>query len=198
MTLPRVLSLDDENRLRMEPAAEIESLRFGHRTIEDMLVEANTERRLTDFAGKAMEIRAQIELGTAREAGFYVLQSPDGAEQTRISFMTKTDGSEVQTGHVVIDVSQSSVSGDVYGRPAEVAPLTIRNGECIDVRIFIDRSVIEVFANGSQFLTVRSYPQLESSKEVSVFARGGAARFENVEAWHMHSIWPELKRFEDD
>lgn len=61
------------------------------------------------------------------------------------------------------------------------------------LRVFIDRSIIEVFANGRQCLTLRAYPTLKDSTGVSVFARGGGARLVSLNAWQMRSIWPELK-----
>ena len=61
------------------------------------------------------------------------------------------------------------------------------------MRVFIDRSVIEVFANDRQCLTVRVYPEREDSRGVSLFARGGGAKLASLECWRMRSIWPELE-----
>ena len=59
--------------------------------------------------------------------------------------------------------------------------------------MFIDRSVIEVFANDRQCLTLRTYPSRQDSTGVAVFARGSDARLVSLNAWQMRSIWPELK-----
>jgi beta-fructofuranosidase len=66
------------------------------------------------------------------------------------------------------------------------------------LRVFIDRSVVEVFANGRQCLTLRTYPSLEESKGVSVFARGSEAKLVSLTAHQMRSIWPELKAKEGE
>ncbi len=60
------------------------------------------------------------------------------------------------------------------------------------MRVFIDRSLIEVFANGRQCLTVRAYPERDDSNGVSLFACGGSASLVSLDAWQMRSIWPEL------
>ena len=43
MTLPRHFSLDGDNSLCIEPVAEVESLRFGHRSVSPMNVSSNEE-----------------------------------------------------------------------------------------------------------------------------------------------------------
>ena len=86
---------------------------------------------------------------------------------------------------------------DVYARTAEIGPLDLR-GEPLRLRIFVDRSLIEAFANGRQCLTVRVYPTLEDSRGVSVFARGSGARLASLDAWQMRSIWPELAHLEGE
>jgi len=196
MSLVRVLSLNEDNTLRIEPTREIESLRAGHIAADPMDVPANTETVLQGVQGKAMELEAEFDPGTAREVGLCVLRSPDGSEQTRISFFKNAfyHGAPVlPAGAIQIDVSSSSLRDDVHARLPETGPLTLAEGEPLRLRVFIDRSVIEVFANDRQCLTIRAYPEREDSNGVSVFARGGTARLLGLTAWSMRSIWPELK-----
>ena len=91
-----------------------------------------------------------------------------------------------------IDVSRGSLDPAVRARSPEIGPLYLEEGEPLKLRIFIDRSVVEVFANGRQCLTVRVYPSREDSRGVSVFARGSEAKVISLTAYHMQSIWPEL------
>ena len=62
------------------------------------------------------------------------------------------------------------------------APPPAGGGETLEMRVFIDRSVIEVFANRRQCLTQRVYPTRADSTAVRLFAVGGAARASVVEA----------------
>ena len=48
-------------------------------------------------------------------------------------------------------------------RSEEVAPFKLREGEPLRLRVFIDKSVVEVFANGRQCLALRVYPGREDS-----------------------------------
>ncbi len=195
MTLPRHLSLADDGSLRIEPVGEISTLRARHSAVQALSIPANDEVSLENIQGKAMEIEATIDPGTAREVGLYVLRSPDGRERTRISFYRqayrRTDESALQ-----IDVSESSLRGDVYARTPETGPLRLAEGEPLQLRVFVDRSIVEVYANGRQCLTIRAYPQREDSNGVSLFARGGEARLNSLDAWQMTSIWPELSKYE--
>ena len=195
MTLPRHYWLADDNSLRMSAVQEIELLRNGHARVEDVRTPQNGEVVLDGIAGKSVEIRALIDPGSAREVGLYVLRSADGGERTRIS-LYPNDHRRFETSSLQIDVSESTTRDDVWARSAEIGPLVVPEGDLLDLRVFIDRSVIEVFANDWQCLTVRVYPERDDSRGVSLFSRGGNSRLESLDCWQMRSIWPELTALE--
>ncbi len=190
MSLPRVLSLDKENQLCIEPVAETVSLRGAHTRLASVDIPANGETVLGEVRGSALEIEAVIDPGEAREVGFYVLRSPDGAERTRVSFYRRIPGGKRARSFMQIDPAEASSSADVFAQLPEAGPLALGDGEPLRLRIFIDRSVVEVFANGRQCLTLRVYPDRADSDGVSVFARGSAAKLVSIDAWRMQNIWP--------
>jgi beta-fructofuranosidase len=51
--------------------------------------------------------------------------------------------------------------------------------------VFVDRSVVEVYANDRQAICRRVYPGRPDSLGVAVFATGGDARIASVKAWEM-------------
>jgi beta-fructofuranosidase len=65
------------------------------------------------------------------------------------------------------------------------APFELKPGEMLDLRIYLDRTMLEVFANGRQCLTQRIYPTRPDSLGVALFSTGGEAAFDSVEAWDM-------------
>ena len=81
----------------------------------------------------------------------------------------------------------------MHGRPPEQGPLALAPDEALHLRIFIDRSIIEVFANDRQCLTLRVYPEREDSRGVALFSRGRPAQLRSLKVWQMRSVWPELK-----
>ena len=177
MTLPRHYWLADDNTLRMAPVPELEGQRFDEQQVAAQEIAANSEQILENVSGTAVEIEAVIEPGEAREVGFSVLRSPDGAEQTRISFFTALQDRRANPGWLQIDSSQSSLAGDVHGRPPETGAAQPggRTRRCI-LRIFIDRSIIEVFANDRQCLTLRVYPSNGRTAAVSRSSRAAGPR----------------------
>ena len=73
-----------------------------------------------------------------------------------------------------------------------------RNGQpCRDpaeplrLRVFVDRSVVEVFVNERQYLAMRVYPGRHDSLGVSLRAQGQDAVLESLDAWQMNTIWPQ-------
>jgi beta-fructofuranosidase len=112
-------------------------------------------------------------------------------EQTRISFYQQNHR-RFGRSSLQIDVSASSTRSDVFARTPETGPLVLQPGELLTLRIYIDRSIIEVYANDRQCLTVRVYPERDDSRGISLFARGSSAKLLSMDVWQMRSIWPEL------
>ena len=79
---------------------------------------------------------------------------------------------------------------DVLSRAPETAPFYLAPGESLKLRVFIDRSVVEVFANGQQCAAVRVYPGREDSVGVSLRAQGQEAALRLFDAWQMETIYP--------
>ena len=99
---------------------------------------------------------------------------------------------------LLIDTTQSSLRTDVSPRPPENAPLPLREDHIVELRIFIDRSMIEVFADSQQFAAVRVCPEREDSRGVFIFAKGDRITLLSLECWQMNAISPEPKFREED
>jgi len=70
----------------------------------------------------------------------------------------------------------------------EAAPFELLPGEdALDLRVFLDRSVLEVYVNGRTTLTT-ALPFVEDGAfEGRVFARGGTALVASADLWRMES-----------
>ncbi|MBM4084033.1 MAG: hypothetical protein FJ272_04510 [Planctomycetes bacterium] len=196
-SLPRVLSLAADNTLRIEPAPELEALRFNHRQHDGIAELANSAISLDDVRGDCLEISAVIEPGDAKEFGLKVRCSPDGAEQTGITFTPQAQTLKTELAKSTLDPSvkyqrYNGKFAEAHGLPMEgrlvteqVAPFTLQPGEPLRLRVFLDRSVLEVFANGRQCLTQRIYPSRPDSLGVTLFARGGRVNVRSLDAWDL-------------
>ena len=59
----------------------------------------------------------------------------------------------------------------------------------MELRVFIDRSIVEVFVNGKQCVAVRVYPGREDSVGVLLLAQGQDAVLTSLDAWQMNNIY---------
>ena len=201
VSLPRSLSINKEGSvmsrhlypLLIEPIEELNALRSEQISFEKIKIAANSEFVLSGVEGQAMEIDAVIDPMESREVGLNILRSPEGEEQTTITLFNQKWRRNQEIRELGIDVSRTSLDPMVRARPPEIGRLYIEEDEPLRLRVFIDRSVVEVFANGRQCLTVRVYPSLRESRGVSVFTRGRDAKLVSLNAFRMRSIWPELK-----
>jgi len=177
--------LAEDHSLRVRPVEEAERLRADHQRIEEIRIKAGHEAELGALGGKSIELIARIDPEASREVGLKVLRSSDDAEYTRIVYAPAA-------GTLTIDTLHSSQLEGIRPRSPETAPLNLEDGEALELRVFIDRSVIEVFANGRLCLAVRVYPKHDDSRDIAFFAQGGDARLLSLDLWKMKPIWPEF------
>jgi len=203
MTLPRRLTLaprDKLNELRIEPAGDIESLRYDHRHVDAMNLPANEELVLGNIKGNAMEIAAEIYPRNAQVVEMNVLRSPDRQEFTRIMFFKNRGYRHREYGRthalsrkydsvITVDSSRSSVLPDVRSRAPETAPVFIEKDEVLRLRVFVDKSVVEAFVNGKQCVAMRVYPGRSDSLGVSLRSQGSSASLKSLGAWQMRNIY---------
>ncbi|MBD0287383.1 MAG: GH32 C-terminal domain-containing protein, partial [Flavisolibacter sp.] len=90
---------------------------------------------------------------------------------------------------ITIETSYSSILPDALFRAPETASFLLNPGETVKLRIFIDKSVVEVFVNGKQCVAVRVYPGRDDSTGVSIRAQGQDAELKSLDAWQMKNIY---------
>jgi beta-fructofuranosidase len=157
-----------------------------------MTIPANEETVLEEIRGNAMEIVVEIETNGAPLIEMNVLRSPEKEEYTRISFYQDRGMRPPRLKRksvITIDASMSSIASDVVSRPPESASFYLDEDETLKLRIFIDKSSIEVFANNKTYLATRLYPSLKESLGVSFVSRGKAYVLKSFDSWQMESIW---------
>jgi len=176
MSLPRVLWLGKDGMLRMRPVEELEMLRYNGQRRADLTIKADTELPLKGIRGNSLELKLEIAPNSAEQVGLKVCCSPDGEEQTVIYY----DATEKK---LKIDTRKSSLG---EGRKSiEAGPLELGANESLKLQVFVDKSVVEVFANDRQAVMRRIYPTRKDSAGVILFAKGGSATVRTLQAWEM-------------
>jgi beta-fructofuranosidase len=176
MSLPRVLSLGEDNRLRINVPEEIDRLHYNGKKLSDLAVQDGAELPLPGIGGNSLEIQAELKGPEARQFGLKVCCSPGAEEQTVIYY----DAVEKK---LKIDTTRSTSTEGA--KTIEGGPLTLQSGEPLKLRIFVDKSVVEVFANGRQAVMRRIYPSRADSIGVRLFSNGGAVTASHLDVWDM-------------
>lgn len=197
MTVPRVLSMSKRGTMQINPVEELKKLRLNARSKDGFTVSAGDVVTASDIEGDSLELEIKVDLSKAKQFAVKVRCSPNGAEETVITY-------DDDAGVIRIDTNKSSLSDDIFQPfpypqaayfPKEVrqskdiriqeAPFKLRDGEILELRIFLDHSILEVFANGRQCVTQRIYPSREDSTQIRVSANGGDAKVQLMRAWDM-------------
>jgi beta-fructofuranosidase len=205
MSLAQQLTLGPDSQLQIEPVAAVASLRGTHQHLGETRLPANEDVVLEAIKGDTLELELEIDPQLSRWVQLNVLRSPDAAEQTSITFYNHDRKLSIwyDTKAVVcLDGSRSSTDPEVWLRPPEsvvldrgsrdwaTAPTATTPGQPVKLRVFVDRSVVEIFVNGRFYLAMRVYPARSDSVGVSLRAQGQDAVLRNLDAWQMKSINP--------
>ncbi|EJX10649.1 Glycoside hydrolase, family 32 [gut metagenome] len=124
-----------------------------------------------------LEVRAVFYPNDARQFGFTLCKNPDNGEYSRIYY-------DVEKQKLVVDQSHSSL------RPG--IPLNIRQESYpldtqkpVEIRLFIDGSVVEGFINNEDAFTTRIFPSQAESAWLELYSDGKTTEVE-VELWKLN------------
>jgi beta-fructofuranosidase len=162
MALPRVLTLGDDKRLRMEVIPELALLR------------RNAQMAGGPWNEEAMK-SAPIKLSIENRAGEIICKFKPGSESCSL---------ELRTGSAAAPLLAIEYNGDP-GKPAlmvgeKTLPLSPDSDGESTIHLWIDGSVIEIFADSREALTVRNYAPSPDSIKINWAGAGAALTSMNV------------------
>ena len=156
--IPRVVTLGADGHPLQRPVEAIRKLRG-----EKERVVGITGSKVLNTRSDTVEIQAAFEQIDQGRCGLHLRRSSDGKRKLTIAY---------ENGML-----------DVFGTKVKVAPEGDRKK--LSLRVFLDKSIMEVFINGGKKTVVRVlYPPLED-QGIEVFAAGRA----DVDLWQMKPIW---------
>lgn len=178
--LPLNVYLREDGRLGVEPVQELESLRGGKRlSLQDTsLAEVNVQLR--DVQGDMLEIQLELDRGSATQLGIKVRCTPDGEEETLLYY-------DFNEAKFLVDRTKTTLHlgekcSGVQGGKLELL------GENLKLHIYLDRSMVEAYANGLKSLTTRVYPSRKDALGLELWG-DGKSLVKSMEIWDMKSIW---------
>lgn len=192
MSLPMLVTLLNPHEIGIQPHPALEDLRREHVEKKNVVLEANRETVFDDVHGKSMEFRFVLAPQEASVVEMNFFRSPNREEVTTVRFYRNRGYIDhLNPGNdsvVEIDSSHSAATAmDI--RPVEQANVYIAPNEPVDVRVFIDRSVLEVFVAGRQVVAVRVFPSRDDSDGMSLLSVGADCVLQSFDAWQMEDIY---------
>lgn len=178
-SLPRELSLGDDGSLRIHPLRELETLRYDEKQFRNIEVSAVDEegppfredQLITDVDAEAFEVRVSVDRKEAERRRFGFLLFSD-EESNGLPVLIRPED-------CVISIGETE------------APFTIADlppGEDVDLRIFVDKYLVEVFVNGRQALlhAYMDYKDAGKGLRAYLFRRKGTPmKIGNIMVWKL-------------
>ena len=144
--------------------------------VSNVVVSSGNEIKLNELGNELMELELTIQPNDANRYGVKVCVSDDGREETIIYYDTSDKKLKFDTRK----------SGLEFGRKIiEEAPLELNIDELLVLRVFVDKSIVEVFANDKQAIGRVVYPTL-GGKGISLFSEGGDIEVKSVMSWELN------------
>ena len=179
--LPRSMWLGKDQTLHFEPIDELKSLRFNQKKWNNIIVNGESSKKLDVVPGDSCELELVIDLKktTAKQFGIRVRTSPGKEEATPMYV-------DMDAGKLCVDTRNSGASGHRDHNVLEQAPFVpTEEQRKLTLRVFVDKSVVEIYADTKQGIARRIYPLRDDSLGIELFAEGGKAFFSEAKAWEM-------------
>ncbi|OCG19878.1 MULTISPECIES: glycoside hydrolase family 32 protein [unclassified Gilliamella] len=176
-TLPRELTLDQDNSVRNRPIKELEALREKTESFGEIML--SNELKHTNIQSISCELNVEFDLNKsdAERFGLQLAATGDGKQATLLYV-------DLQSDRIILDRSLSGL--ELSGYRSVPLPKTDK----LTLHIFIDASSVEVFVNNDLYsLTSRIYPQLPAERVINLFAENGKAKVTKLESWQLNSIY---------
>ena len=191
-SLPRELEFPEDKILRIKPLRELEKLRYDEKTQMGIVLKNQVAYPLKEMSGDALEIEIVFNpLETSYEFNSSSWFIPNmGGDTTEVGHIPHSFGIDVlcdENGEngvrIALHPARNSLTiADV------VAPLEVPIDQETVLRVFIDKGIIEVFANDRQAI---AYPhkRIHSYANHQLFSSQGIMPVKKVTAWKMKSAW---------
>ena len=166
MSLPRVLSLNAKNELQMNVAPTAQRLRSVHAGFASNTTPAARRRIFDTLRIHDLAAELNVELTATADPFSIHMNSDDGENFATISCTTKSGSRELRVNSVT-------------------APLSAAPGSSLQLHLFLDGSVLEVFVNRTTALTARIYQIPSGPLRLKIEGSAALAKFN---AWQLAPI----------
>ncbi|CAN0842039.1 Acid beta-fructofuranosidase [Linum grandiflorum] len=216
-SIPRTVVLDTKtgSNLLQWPVEEIETLRLRSKEFNNVVVKPGSTVPLELEAATQLDIEAEFELdpeaveratesnedfkcgrttnrGALGPFGLLVLADDTLTEKTSVYFHVVKGSNGTLRTYFCTDQTRSSMANDVT-KPVYGSSVPVLEGEKFKVRVLVDHSIVESFAQGGRVaISSRVYPTkaIYGGARVFLFNHGKAGDVKgSVRVWQMNSAF---------
>lgn len=186
-SLPTHIFLDSSGNLGVKPIEELQTLRTKQLLSlqNTTLLEANAQ--LKNIKGDMLEIVLEME-SASDKFGIQLRKSPGGEEETKLLY-------DAVNKKLFADLSKSSLS-PMQRHPSlgtderkNVLNHFDLEGKSFKLHVFIDKSLIQAYANDKKTITTWVYPSRDDSKGLMLWSNNSEAKIKALQVWEMGSIY---------
>lgn len=159
LALPRELHIDEQGQPRQKPAAEVALLRTRHFPVEE---EVMAEENYSLPLGSSC---IELSLDLPRAQGAIVVEVGGGEGSVRIEVLED----EIRVNNQSVELPKS--------------------GDNIDLHLYLDRSVLELFAADWQLAVTQVVPAPSETPTLRITNRSHALLRFKGDIWHLRGIW---------
>ena len=178
-SLPRVIRQLTDTAIGQIPHPNVCRLHGSLTQITNRVIQPGTSFNIPEFSGNQAAVSMKVKADSASRFTVQVLKHADGTEFSSIIF-------DLSLNKIAFDRGHSSLSSET--------PKDYRSGDyifnfkdTINITVFIDHSVIEVFVDNLTVFSFRVYPSRQESQLVDLIVNKGLVKV-NMDAWQMKNM----------
>ncbi|WP_259473071.1 glycoside hydrolase family 32 protein [Clostridium estertheticum] len=169
LTIVRELHLEN-NKIYQNPVEEIKLLRTNETRYDNVLIN-NEQIKLDNIYGDCFELICDFSWENVLEFGIKLRCDDKENEKTLLYYNTEEE-------KIILDRCKSGLS------KTGVRKCKIEKCKKLSIRLFMDKSSVEIFVNkGEETFSSRIYPK-EESKNIFFYAEGGIVNV-NIKHWNI-------------
>jgi beta-fructofuranosidase len=178
-SLPREVTIGEDGAVSFAPSRELAALRGKKTEARGLVLAPGTRVPLSGSQGGQVELRLRLA-PTASRGKVGVAFGDGGREEFRVSF-------DAAASMVEVDLREAWLRGTAAGKIFRFPVASTTAAAGLELRIFFDRSLLEVFADGRS-ITVPVYPDSPDNLEAFLWADSAGGAIEYAEAWPLRPL----------
>jgi len=181
MGLPRILTLGAENRLRITPAPGLQKLRQGETKLQLAPAEAGSKIMVSS---PSLKNACGEILCTVLPTEPFSLDLLNPVEKSE----DKTDAKALETQASLLSIRYSHANPGELIVDRQKMPIHLAAGAPLELHLYIDGSIIELFANNESTYTKRFYYPGGTAPEIVASITGKTSDISRLTQWQITPI----------